>query len=453
MRIFVLVLLVLTFVPACGDDGAPRVVLDWNASRAQMDRAFALSRAGSPEAARAALESAFRYAAAVHTTLREGGRIESRGYVIPDRVTVLSHLAEISLLLGGEDPDYIRRAIRLSYRAVKDAPNQSGPYGLFASALASTGCLGRAAENLEKHLALLPPGVRTMARDQLAGILVARSARVLAIGELGCEGEAREYLNRARELTSDGGGNPEVTAGLEELNRKFAEEANDAAERGDRLGRARVYARYGFLDLAKEVLDDVVRRSGVVGEVRWVVARYHYEGLNTKDSLTNAADVYEDLFRDRSKGEAAIAAWVRVQRRLGNIDPALERFGGRESPGEELRVELILTLFDRTLVRPESDYDGWKVDRREIDRLLAGEIAPLRRAGLLVELGFLCLRAQDQDRLGRLVANFRREWPEDRRVLVLEAGLMDLKMDPVLPEPEETGDGVTEEERGNGGSK
>jgi len=437
MRVVVLFLLFWMFLPACGEEGPPALVLTWNASRTEMDRAAALSRAGSPEAARKALEAAFRHAGDVHRALSEGVPPEARGPGLPDRVDVLIRLAEVSLLLGRDDPDYLVRAIRISFRGIKEDPEHPAPYGLFGSALSSVGCLGRASDNLEKHRRLLPDGTETPGRMRLAQTLVDRAAQVLRTGEPGCESYARRYLTRARELLPEPDTDPRVMQGLEALNMKYAEEANDAAGRGLMLELARVHSRYGFLDLAEEILQGVVKRSGVVGEVRWVVARFLYEEQNTKDSLEKAKQVYEEIILDEPDGEPGIAGWVRVQRRLGNIDLALERYGAREAPGEDLRVELILTLFDRSLVRNETDFEGWKQDRRAIDRLLTGEISPRRRADLLVELGFLCLRVQDPARIERLIAEFRRAWPEDRRVLVLEAGLLDLKMESVLPEPED----------------
>jgi len=367
MRPTIPVLLLILALASCERTGDSSLVLDWQTARSETERAFALLGVGDGAGAREAFRNAYRRGVEVMATLGSRPWHSRDGLRPPTRVEVLCQLAEICRQLGKGDPEYLERALRLSYRAIAEAPEHSTARAIFGATFGALGLFSRAVENLEAHLDSLPPEAPTPARRDLVIALSNLSRYILESGHVGCEAEARKVLNRAWALLPEGERDPVVTRQLTDLNRAYAAAVAAAGERADTLEIARIHARFGFLDLAKEALDKIVSRARLVGEVRWVVARYYYEGLGTRESLEKARQVYERMLEEDVRREGLAPAWVRVHRGLGLIEPALERFGAAKDPSAEMRVELILTRFDRIAMRPETDLEGWKEDLREID--------------------------------------------------------------------------------------
>ncbi|MEN8148335.1 MAG: tetratricopeptide repeat protein [Planctomycetota bacterium] len=447
-RISLLLFAVALALGACGSGDAPDTLYGkWNAGLLDTERAFALLRGGNEEAAHEAFASARARALTVIRGLESGAfAAEPDAHRLPDRMGAMIRLAELSMWLGMNDPVEFRRGARLASRAVDEASTRPEAWGVLGAIFLHAGLWDRAADCFERHLELANPEKRTRVYDDLILCRLRLSERELASGGLRSPGIARRHLTRAHELATGGEPRPDLSTALERLNLQYAGEANPAVERGDDLELARIHSRYGHLDLCKQKLDEVVSKRGVVGEVRWVVARYWYEPGGTREMLEKADQVYTDLLKDGTGDsggrERALAGRIRVRRRLGRTAAVLELHADAKDPGPEVREELARAWLDRAARRDAKDFDGWRADLLRIEGLLAGDLPDALRADLFVETGFQSVRFGDRDHLERLVAQFRRTWPEDRRVLLLEAGVDGLRQEPLLPD--ELGEGGNE---------
>jgi len=358
------------------------------------------------------------------------------------RVELLSHLSNVCLELGRDSPEHLARAVRFADHAIREAPGWIVPRFNLGVAFARAGLLEKSAREFRACLRMREdllrenPGSRIEdpgAREGLKAVLVAQANRALARDRVDAELSALRAAEEAWKLDPDAGRNRQAYELLARLNQDYAARANAAIERGDDLETARIHASFGHFVPALEALDRARRRLGRTGEVRWVEVRYLEELEGGAESLARAVSHYEDLITLGERVVHASAGLARCLRASGRGEEAFERLHDFPEPSPELRRELVLLRLDRLRALGVGDAGRADEEFRGIEELLRGDLDPEDRATSMLEVAGVALERGEGERLTELVREFLRWYPQDRRIVVLQAGLAELSGEPIDP--------------------
>jgi tetratricopeptide (TPR) repeat protein len=355
----------------------------------------------------------------------------------PPRIQILNLLANIATEIGLRVRPYLIRAVRLSSRVVDEAPDLNLAYYNLGLCFGAMGHHLEAVRAYERVLESdLPQEIRAAAANNLRGMLLAESRKVVQLGKPGAEAVARRLLSEAYALGVEFGPMPEVEEAIASLGRFYEEATKEAIASGDPIRLAVAHAENGFLVPAKEIVARVKTEAGRTEELRWAEARYLLEIEGTVESLEGAEKLYLEFIGRGERVAHALAGLGRVTLALGRPEDALARIEGFPEPTVELRAVHLEMLFDRLRSLPPGDEAGAGALYGKVDELLLGSFPDDDRRELL--LGGLLVAAQrgDADRLSKWVAEFQRRYPTDPGALLYEARLLDLRKMPLLPEDE-----------------